>query len=252
MRSDRLIAITFLALTLAGCSTLRTTGERALDGERWKSAIVSSASDPVTWVPAAGALAVSIGDWDHEISDWAREETPVFGSTPDAADASDLLKSATHVMMFVPLALDDQTWSDKLTVAAMEQLAVVPAQKLTAALKGEIARERPNETERRSMPSGHSTDAFAYYAIARANVREVDWSPRWKRTFTVTTGAFAIGTGWARVEAGEHYPSDVLVGSALGHFVTSVLHRVFIADETPKLSIAPSRDGVEFSLSFRY
>jgi len=30
--------------------------------------------------------------------------------------------------------------------------------------------------------------------------------------------ALTLGTGWARVEAGFHYPSDVLVGMAIGNF----------------------------------
>jgi hypothetical protein len=251
-RAVQIPALAILALTLTGCSTLRTTRDRALDSDRWRSSVVSSARDPVTWVPAVGALVVSIEDWDEEISDWAREETPLFGSTDAAADASDLLKGATHVMMFVPLVFDEAPWREKLTTAALEQIAIVPAQKITGVLKEELARERPNERDRRSMPSGHSTDAFAYLAIARGNVRKVDWSPRTKRAFILTTGAFAIGTGWARVEAGEHYPTDVLVGSALGHFVTSVLHKVFIADEAPRLSVSPSRDGVEFRFSMRF
>lgn len=32
-------------------------------------------------------------------------------------------------------------------------------------------------------------------------------------------GMITAGTAWARVEGGVHYPSDVLAGMALGHFV---------------------------------
>jgi len=52
-----------------------------------------------TWVPLIGAGVVSIDDWDREISDWAVENTPVFGSTEDAIEASDNLKTVTTVAM---------------------------------------------------------------------------------------------------------------------------------------------------------
>jgi len=52
-----------------------------------------------TWVPLIGVGVVSIDDWDHEISDWAVENTPVFGSTEDAIEASDNLKTVTTVAM---------------------------------------------------------------------------------------------------------------------------------------------------------
>jgi hypothetical protein len=36
----------------------------------------------------------------------------------------------------------------------------------------------------------------------------------------VTLGLVA----WARIEAGEHFPSDVLAGAAIGNFVTAFIH----------------------------
>jgi len=40
--------------------------------------------------------------------------------------------------------------------------------------------------------------------------------------------AVTLGTGWARVEAGFHYPSDVLVGMAIGDFNGAFFNDAFM------------------------
>ncbi len=40
----------------------------------------------------------------------------------------------------------------------------------------------------------------------------------------------AVGTAWARVEAGKHYPVDVLAGYAVGRFIGLFAHRAFMTD----------------------
>lgn len=52
--------------------------------------------------------------------------------------------------------------------------------------------------------------------------------------------------GWARVEQGRHYPSDVLFGMALGNFVAGFFYDWFIEDpEVSNLSVSvtPAADG---------
>jgi len=38
----------------------------------------------------------------------------------------------------------------------------------------------------------------------------------------------ATGVGVARVEAGAHYPADVLAGAAIGHFLSAFIYDAFI------------------------
>jgi len=45
--------------------------------------------------------------------------------------------------------------------------------------------------------------------------------------------ALTLGTGWARVEAGFHYPSDVLVGMALGDFNGAFFNDAFMGLPQP-------------------
>jgi membrane-associated phospholipid phosphatase len=63
----------------------------------------------------------------------------------------------------------------------------------------------------------------------------------------------AAGTAWARVEAGAHYPSDVLAGAALGRFVSVLLHDAFLDSSTPpivSLELAPDRQAMLLRLRF--
>jgi hypothetical protein len=43
--------------------------------------------------------------------------------------------------------------------------------------------------------------------------------------------ALAAGTAWARIEAGQHYPTDVLAGAALGNFIAILIHDAFLSQD---------------------
>ena len=68
-------------------------------------------------------------------------------------------------------------------------------------------------------------------------------------------GAVTVGTAWARVESGDHYPSDVLVGMALGNFVGAVFAQVFLGRE-PDANLAfgaePVRGGAMLHWEMRF
>jgi len=56
-------------------------------------------------------------------------------------------------------------------------------------------------------------------------------SPALRTTFEIGAGTITAGTAWARVEAGAHYPSDVLVGVALGNFFAAFFTEAFLGLE---------------------
>ncbi len=46
-------------------------------------------------------------------------------------------------------------------------------------------------------------------------------------------------TGWARIEAAKHYPSDILFGTALGNFMGAFINDAFMGvDSAEDLQVA--------------
>jgi membrane-associated phospholipid phosphatase len=83
-----------------------------------------------------------------------------------------------------------------------------------------------------AFPSGH---AAASWALARVIAEE--YPNRWIR---IGVYSFATAVSISRVTDGEHFPSDALVGSALGYLVGGYVfrHRSLNSD-TPTVSFAP-------------
>ena len=65
----------------------------------------------------------------------------------------------------------------------------------------------------------------------------------------------ATGVAWARVKAGAHYPSDVLAGAALGHFLSAFIYDAFTGLPEHKrwgLYVSPTKGGAMIGLSFGF
>ena len=97
-----------------------------------------------------------------------------------------------------------------------------------------------------SFPSGHTSAAFSCATLANRNLKSIDALEDVRPVLEVANTVLAAGVGWARVEAGKHYPSDVLFGAALGHFLTAFIHDAFMNLPKTVTSIStssPSRTG---------
>lgn len=265
-RRARLVALVALLSGASGCTTLD-------DGSRWgedatlfpslavlERAAVDAATDPWTWAPLAAAALFAIDDWDEEASDWARFETPIFGSTESAADASDDLRSAAYTaMLATSLATASGEAPLEWTLAKGKGLLVEAGARsmagfVTDGLKRGVGRERPNGEDDRSMCSGHTSSAAASAFLARRNLDSIPWIPDGARQPAhVLVRALPLATGWARVEAGEHYPSDVLVGAAVGNFFARFVHDAFLGlpDSTwLEVSIDPSERSLLIGITW--
>jgi membrane-associated phospholipid phosphatase len=229
-----------IVLLFSGCTTLpsgRAWGESATIRPGWTSIRVAArdaALDPWVWVPVVGAAAFQVNGFDRKVSNWAREHTPVFGSQDGAEDWSDDLRSAAGLtalatLLATPSGAEPDEWVvNKAKGGAVEWLAVGATSLVTGALKKVTDRERPNGTDFESFPSGHTSSAAVLGRLAEFNLGSVAMNSSAMRTANIAIDAIVIGTGWARVEAGEHFPSDALVGMALGNFMASFFTRAFL------------------------
>jgi len=191
----------------------------------------AAAADPATWAPLAGAALFALGDLDEEVSDWAREETPLFGSEEGAGDASDAIRDFVRAEAILLegvhlIVAHDQSTAAWLGPPAAALGSAVAEEFLVEGLKDWTDRERPSGADDRSFPSSHAAGtangAFAANEIWRRDFGEASVTPA-----AVFANGALVGLGaWSRVEAGAHYPSDVLAGAALGHFLGRFAHEL--------------------------
>jgi len=120
---------------------------------------------------------------------------------------------------------------------------------ITEILKISSDRVRPNGL-RGSFPSGHTSTAFAGATLIERNFGELAAIP-----------AYALATlvAYSRVEAGWHFPSDVLAGAALGILTTRIIDDLHWGQggiARPHVDVkvggADGRGGVEVGVVFGF
>jgi len=236
---------------LQACSGLATTSESSWPSPAgWRRAALTALKDPHTWVPAAAAAVFAAGDWDREFSDWARRERPLFGSPADAGQASDVLL-AVSIGSALGTALPAPDWPQRLSV----QLgAFAGTGAATFTLKYTVGRSRPDDSDALGFPSGHAAFAFSAATLTRRNLAQLELSSPVRNSLDAASIALAAGTAWARLEAGVHYPSDVLAGAALGNFMAAFINDAWLAEGglaggTARLSVLPLSHGMFLQVS---
>jgi len=218
----------FLVLLNTACSTLQSVPDKQAS-MRGSSAFVMAAKDPKTWIPAAAALLIAATGSDQSISRWASTENPVFGSIESAGEASDNLRGLLATSAVVTSILSPDRYGNMAVLAS----SGMTNSYITGSLKESTARMRPtNQGEDRSFPSGHTSSASSYATIASLRTNELMLSEKKRNWLSNTYYTLAAATAWARVEAKAHYPTDVLVGFALGNFTTRLLNGLLQGSNT--------------------
>ncbi len=253
---------TGLVFMLSACGTMndgRAWGEDATlrpGLDRVVDAAGIAAVDPLTWVPVASAVAIFLSQSDKKIERSLSRRTPVFGSAKAARDASDDTRQATRTLQLVTLLLTpsgngaDEIAANKARGFAVEFSAEFATKAATSSVKSAVGRERPGNGEASSFPSGHSSDAFSNAALVRENLSVTPMNTTLRTTVSWGATLLASATAYARVEGGVHYPTDVLVGAALGNFLTRWIYNAFIG--TPLLvSVETLPDGAMLSANVR-
>ena len=267
MQRRRCWPVALLLLLQGACAS---TGGRATDGavadvepagvrERygaqvgvpaWRTlgyAARSAARRRDVWLPLAGAVLIGISGQDDAITEWAVRKQPVFGS--DAADDSDRLIDINRgAALITALAVPADGLGTRLGGMAVQALTVGLASSVTEGLKQVTRRERPNGRNRASLPSGHATRAAAASYLARDNLSLTRLNDNWQRVGRITLHGLAFATGWARVEANRHHPSDVLAGMAVGNFVAAFMQRAVFRGGA-RVAAEPLASGVALRVS---
>ena len=261
-----LFVVTFILFTMTGCGTLqndRRWGQEAIypvELKRIPYAAYHAFFDLQTLLPAAGALVLTLDHYDKRVSKWATTHHPIFGSENSASQASDYLSyglgaETLATALATPSGKDPKDWaSNKAKGVGVELGAELATAGVTSLLKETTNRTRPNGGKN-SFPSGHSSDAFSSATLANRNLNSIKMPEETRIPLQVGNIVLATGVAWARVEAGAHYPSDVLAGAALGHFLSAFTYDAFMGLPEHRrwgLYVSPTKGGAMIGLSFGF
>jgi len=257
----RIILVIFLSGLpfITGCASYSSNGRGVSlpNKDRVTKAVWDAARSPDVWLPAAGAVVLQIDNADERISDWAREEHLVFGSQESAQDWSnagvDMGEAANLIARGLSVAERPTGWQQAALGYGADVLATQATRRSTGFIKEKTNRTRPNGTNRESFPSGHASKATAHSRSAALTLSESAWlgdgAPIWHGLAT----ANSLMTGWARVEAGYHYPADAMAGIALGNFMVRAIRGSFVdlpPDEGPLVGFSPNEAWVGWGARF--
>ena len=236
----RLIFLLVAASFLSGCTAMPGLPNMS----EFKHASIKAVKDPNVWLPLIGAGLVVASDADNSIAKSQGEggQGHLFGDPQGTS--SDLYDLASLAFIVSEIAAPRESFSSSARRATADVGTVVFSMGLAEGLKQVTHRKRPDKDNYQSFTSGHATYLGTTTAIARRNLRKTDM-PQWLRT-PLNLGLYgtAIAGSWARVEAGKHHPSDVLVGYALGSFVAKVVEYAFLTDDDGIfISLAPMDNG---------
>ncbi|MBV9181158.1 MAG: phosphatase PAP2 family protein [Acidobacteria bacterium] len=95
-----------------------------------------------------------------------------------------------------------------------------------------------------SFPSGHTAIAFAFAHVV------ADEYPNWQTKLAVYS--LAAATGFERLGGREHFPSDVLVGGALGYLVGGYVFNHHSSASQRRLIVSPVTSGKSAGLFFSF
>lgn len=262
----RLVSMIFSFSIFCGCGTLpngKKWGEDATIFPGWDKtgkAAYNSLVSPFTWVPVAGAAIVQIGNWDHKISRWASDKTPIFGSQANAKNWSDYLMYTSGAVyaatgLLTPSGDQQGEWvTDKMKGFIVGGAAFGLSEGVVGILKPVSNRERPDRSTQ-SFPSAHAAAAASFSTLAAKNIDTMQLAR--SAEIAADSGLILItaGTAWSRVEAKKHYPSDVLAGMAIGHFFSAFVNDAFLGLDNSR-GVVPdaeiSRNGFILSVKGNY
>ncbi|MDD3603837.1 MAG: phosphatase PAP2 family protein [Kiritimatiellae bacterium] len=137
-------------------------------------------------------------------------------------------------------------------------LVEVAAQKVNIKSKQWItanaARMRPDLSSHTSFPSGHANNAFGSATLANLNLNSIPMNTTVRHTLQAATWTAAMGTGWARIEANKHYPSDILAAAALANLLTTFIHDAFLGlpEDGIQVGVVPTDEGFELQAVWKF
>ena len=186
-------------------------------------------------------------DWQN-VSDWTRDGLVV----------------AAGAVTFVPVLLDGR-WSEAATLGVIFAETAAFTIGVTNLAKVATRRERPylyndalsveeriaeaGDTGEGSLSffSGHASLSFAAATLLSTTYSDMHGPGTWSTVVWASSLGAATLVSVARVEAGKHFPTDVLVGAVVGGAIGHLVPRLHRRDSPVDVVVTPGYVGVRWS-----
>ncbi len=93
----------------------------------------------------------------------------------------------------------------------------ITAVSLTFLIKTAVKRPRPDKSDKKSFPSGHTALSFAIFHTYASNTKGF-----YRYLFYI----FPVGVAFSRIYKNHHYLSDVIAGSLVGIYSSILVNRI--------------------------
>jgi membrane-associated phospholipid phosphatase len=249
------MVLLIFVFSVSGCSTAPNGpawGSNATLAPGWSraaSAAEDAALSPVTWAPLAAAGLLQIDHADRHIAHWASDHTPIFGSRNNAQTASDALLGASVALYGITAlaapSYKEDWYQNKAQGLAVGAGAAIATEGVVEGLKQGVDRQRPDDSGHDSFPSTHAALATVSATMTERTIDTLPISDTSQFALKGLAVGLSVGTDYARVESRKHYPSDVLVGAAIGHFMGVFADEAFLGLSPDRFvpTVSMSRHG---------
>jgi membrane-associated phospholipid phosphatase len=186
--------------------TPRHTGFRAMAKDLVADFKALPSKENLWWAVGGGGLALAVHPADDNVteslvgSDFAKD---FFKPGAIIGDLPTLL--GTSVAIYAVGRIKDKPKVSHLGMDLIQALAISEA--LVQPTKYATHRERPDQSDHRSFPSGHAADTFAF---ATALERHLGWKG------AVPAYIFSSYVAISRIPSDRHWLSDVVFGASVG------------------------------------
>lgn len=168
----------------------------------------------------AGAAILSTTNLDRQLVNTIADHNIIFGSRENANQSSDNLREILAIEWVSSIIFLEE---NKIETLFTDFVIVQSNFAITDKLKEETHRDRPQGAgATNSFPSAHTSSSFAYAHLVNSHWDHVLRGKNDVKYLEVEyfNNFLASLVGWSRLEANQHYPSDVLAGAALGELIS--------------------------------
>jgi membrane-associated phospholipid phosphatase len=198
----------------------------------------------------------------NQVNSFDRFATSNYSSS--AKTVSDVLAFST-VAASACLILDKKIRQDWVTIGVMGVEVLMVTYGLTSTSKNAVLRARPyvyNPTvpvevkqdvdARYSFFSGHTALTTSVSFFAAKVYADTHPNSKWKPVMWSAAIVIPAITGWARVEAGQHFPTDIITGYVVGAAIGFLVPQFHLKKDSSRASfqLQPSVEGLAFRMVF--